>query len=116
LVYLTRLFNDMALKLITEMLGPNIRTPWLVEQGFLPTQISIGEGNSRSQTTVYIPYYDEMISAIPFGGFRPSIPEYPGITHYIKEALDAVYYGTKSPKEALDIAATKSASALGWES
>lgn len=57
-----------------------------------------------------------MISAVPFGGFRPSIPEYPEITHYIKEALDAVYYGTKSPKEALDIAATKSAAVLGWES
>ena len=54
-----------------------------------------------------------MISAVPFGGFRPSIPEYPEITHHIKEALDAVYYGTKRPKEALDIIATKSATALG---
>ena len=112
----TSLHKDLAWKLITEMLEPNILTPWLVEQGFLPTQISIGEGKSRSQTAVYIPYYDEMISAVPFGGYRPSIPEYPEITQYIKEALDAVYYGTKSPKEALDIAATKSASALGWES
>ena len=55
-----------------------------------------------------------MISAIPFGGARPNIPEYPQIAHYIKEALDAVYYDTKDPMEALDDAATKSAKALGW--
>jgi multiple sugar transport system substrate-binding protein len=98
------------------MLEPNILAPWLIEHGFLPTQISIGEGESRSQTSSYIPYYDKMISAIPFGGARPSIPEYPEIAHYIKEALDAVYYGTKDPKEALDDAAAKSAVILGWKS
>jgi multiple sugar transport system substrate-binding protein len=57
-----------------------------------------------------------MISAIPFGGSRPSIPEYPQIAHYIGEALNAVYYGTKDPKEALDDAAAKSAIILGWKS
>ena len=107
--------KDLAWKLITEMLEPNILAPWLEEQGLLPTQISIGEGKSRSQTSAYIPYYDEMISAVPFGGFRPSISEYPEIAHYIKEALDAVYYGTKSPKEALDEAAAESAIVLGWK-
>ena len=55
-----------------------------------------------------------MISAIPFGGARPSIPEYSEIAQYIKEALDAVYYGTQSPKQALDEAAVKSAKSLGW--
>jgi multiple sugar transport system substrate-binding protein len=34
--------------------------------------------------------------------------------HYIEEALNAVYYGTKDPKEALDDAAAKSALILGW--
>jgi multiple sugar transport system substrate-binding protein len=110
----TSLHKDMAWKLITLMLEPKILAPWLVEQGLQPTQISIGEGESRSQTSVYIPYYDEMVSAVAYGGFRPSIPEYPQIAHYIKEALDAVYYGTESPKEALDTAAAKSAIALGW--
>jgi len=28
--------------------------------------------------------------------------------------LDAVYYGTKDPKQALDEAAAKSAKSLGW--
>ena len=62
------------------------------------------------------PYYDEMISAIPFGGSRPSIPEFPQTAHYIEEALNAVYYGLKDPEEALDDAATKSAIILGWKS
>jgi multiple sugar transport system substrate-binding protein len=56
-----------------------------------------------------------MISAIPFRGSRPSIPEYPEIAQYIREVLDAVYYGTKDPIEASDDAATKSAIALGWK-
>jgi multiple sugar transport system substrate-binding protein len=110
----TSLHKDMAWKLITLMLEPKILAPWLVEQGLLPTQISIGEGESRSQTSVYTPYYDEMVSAVAYGDSRPSIPEYPQIAHYLQEALDAVYYGTKSPKEALDEAAVKSAIALGW--
>jgi multiple sugar transport system substrate-binding protein len=112
----TSLHKELAWKLITIMLEPNILAPWLIEHGFLPTQISIGEGESRSQTSSYIPYYDKMISAIPFGGARPSIPEYPEIAHYIKEALDAVYHGTKDPKEALDNAAAKSGVILGWKS
>ena len=56
-----------------------------------------------------------MISLIPFGDSRPSIPEYPQIAQYIKETLDSVYYGTKDPKEALDDAAAKSAIILGWQ-
>jgi multiple sugar transport system substrate-binding protein len=51
---------------------------------------------------------------IPFGQERPNIPEYPLIADHIREAIDAVYYGTKEPKQALDYAAAKSASALGW--
>jgi multiple sugar transport system substrate-binding protein len=112
----TSLHKDLAWKLITEMLEPKILAPWLTENGFLPTQIAIGEGTSRIQLSSYIPYYDEMISAIPFGGFRPSIQEYPQIAEFIKEALDAVYYGAANPKKALDEAAAKSAVTLGWSS
>ena len=112
----TSLHKDLAWKLITIMLEPNILATWLVEEGFLPTQIPIGESEIRSQTSSHVPYYDKMISAVPFGGSRPSIPEYPEIARYIKEALDAVYYGTKNSKQALDDAATKSAIALGWKS
>jgi multiple sugar transport system substrate-binding protein len=112
----TSLHKALAWKLITIMLEPNILAPWLAENGFLPTQIAIGEGGSRPHTSAYIPYYGKMISAIPFGGARPNIPEYPEIDQYIKQALDAVYYGTKDPKEALDDAATKSAAILGWKS
>jgi multiple sugar transport system substrate-binding protein len=112
----TSLHKAGAWKLITIMLEPNILAPWLTENGYLPTQIAIGEGGAGSHTSAYIPYYDEMISAIPFGGARPNIAEYPEIAQYIKEALDAVYYGTKDPKEALDDAAAKSAAILGWKS
>ena len=84
-----------------------------MEYSFLPTQIAIGKGAFRTQLSSYIPYYDELISAVPFEGSKPSIPEYPQIAYYLKEALDAVYYGTKDPKGALDDAAAKSASIPG---
>jgi multiple sugar transport system substrate-binding protein len=55
-----------------------------------------------------------MISMIPLGEGRPSIPKYPAIAEDIREALDDVYYGIKEPKQALNDAATKSAKTLGW--
>jgi multiple sugar transport system substrate-binding protein len=106
--------KDLAWKLITLMLEPDTLAPWLVEHRLLPTQVTIGEGKSRFNASYSYPYYDEMISAIPFGGARPNIPEYSQIAHYINEALNAVYNGTMDPKEALDDAAAKSALFLGW--
>jgi multiple sugar transport system substrate-binding protein len=55
-----------------------------------------------------------MISMIPMGKGRPSIPEYPAIADDIRQALDDVYYGIKEPKQALSDAARKSARTLGW--
>jgi multiple sugar transport system substrate-binding protein len=67
-----------------------------------------------ANTPPSFPYYDEMISMIPFGQGRPNIPEYSQIAVQIKEALDDVYYGLKDPKQALDDAAEASAEVLGW--
>jgi multiple sugar transport system substrate-binding protein len=106
--------KDLVWKVLTLMVEPKILAPWMAEHKLLPTQVTIGEGESRIEASTSSIYYDEMVSVIPFGGSRPSIPEYPQIAHYIKEALDAVYYDTKDPMEALDDAATKSANVLGW--
>ncbi len=108
--------KDLAWKLIALMVEPEILGPWMLDHSLLPTQVTIGEGERRLVGSASFPYYDEMISVIPFGGSRPSIPEYPLIAHHIKEALDAVYDHTRDPKEALDVAATKSAKILGWVS
>jgi multiple sugar transport system substrate-binding protein len=108
--------KDLAWKLITLTLEPKILTPWLIEHRVLPTQVTIGEGEPRLNASSSFPYYDDMISAIPFGGSRPSIPEFPQTAHYIEEALNAIYYGAKDPEEALDDAAAKSAIVLGWKS
>jgi multiple sugar transport system substrate-binding protein len=61
-----------------------------------------------------IPYYKEMVSMIPLGRQRPSIPEYSQVADSIHQAIDDVYSGTKEPKQALDDAAAKSAEILGW--
>jgi hypothetical protein len=63
----------------------------------LPTQISLGEGNGSYANLLRksIPFYDEMISMIPMGKGRTSIPEYPAIAEDIRQALDDVYYGIK---------------------
>jgi multiple sugar transport system substrate-binding protein len=111
----TSTHKDLAWELITTMLKPDILAPWLSQNGFLPTQIPIGQGHTLNLTeSSSFPYYNEMISLIPFGGSRPSIPEYPIIAEHIRQAIDDVYYGIKEPKRALDDAATRSAKALGW--
>jgi multiple sugar transport system substrate-binding protein len=106
--------KDLAWELITIMLEPQILGPYLTKHANMPTQIPIGEGQFSLEPRKVVPYYDLLVSMIASGGTRPSIPEYPQIAEFIKEALDAVYYGTTSPKEALDDAAEKSARALGW--
>jgi len=111
----TSTHKDLAWELITTMLKPDILAPWLSQNGFLPTQIPIGQGLTLNSTeSSSFPYYNEMISLIPFGGSRPSIPEYPIIAEHIRQAIDDVYYGIKEPKRALDDAATRSAKVLGW--
>ena len=111
----TSTHKDLAWDLITTMLKPDILAPWLSQNGFLPTQIPIGQGHTLNLTeSSSFPYYNEMISLIPFGGSRPSIPEYPIIAEHIRQAIDDVYYGIKEPKRALDDAATRSAKVLGW--
>lgn len=106
--------KDLAWELIMIMLKPEILSPMLAKYGYLPTQIPIGQGPYSAELRKSIPYYNELISLIPFGQERPNVPEYPLIADHIREAIDAVYSGTKKPKQSLDYAAAKSAIALGW--
>jgi multiple sugar transport system substrate-binding protein len=106
--------KDLAWEMITIMSESEIISPLLQKYGYLPTRISIGENPNPTSTNMRLPYYDQVVSMIEIGRTRPNIPEYSQIASYIKEALDAVYYDTKDPIEALDDAATKSAKALGW--
>jgi multiple sugar transport system substrate-binding protein len=83
--------------------------------GLLPTQRTLGEGQFSEQSRESIPYFEEMVSMIPDGRSRPNIPEYPEIAEHIHQAIQQVYNGSAaSSKDALDIAAAKSAQALGW--
>ena len=106
--------KDLVWELLTLMVDPEILTPMLQQEGYLPTQKPIGEGNYSSQLNSTIPYYSELISMIPEGNSRPNIPEYPQIAENIKQAIDEVFYNIKAPKQALDDAAKKTAEILGW--
>ena len=106
--------KDLAWELVATMVDPQVLTPMLQKEGYLPTQKPIGEGPYAANLNSTIPYYKEMISMIPIGHSRPSIPEYPQIADNIKQAIDQVYYGMKDSKQALDEAAAKSAKVLGW--
>ena len=48
----TSLHKELAWKLITIMLEPNILAPWLEVHGFLPTQIAIGEERPTPHTSM----------------------------------------------------------------
>jgi multiple sugar transport system substrate-binding protein len=106
--------KELAWELITIMLKPEILSPVLAKYGYLPTQVSIGEGPYSAVLRNLIPYYDQLIAMITFGHSRPNIPEYPQIADQIRQAIDEVYAGSKTPKEALDDAVEKSAKTLGW--
>jgi maltose-binding protein MalE len=57
-----------------------------------------------------------MVSMIPYGRGRQNPAEYPQIAEHIHEAIQQVYNGSAaSPREALDMAAAKSAASLGWK-
>jgi multiple sugar transport system substrate-binding protein len=106
--------KDLAWELLTLIVQPNILSPWLQRYAYLPTQNTIGSGPYSAPLKQTIPYYDKMVSMIPIGRARPSIPEYPQIAEHIRQAILEVEHGVKSPAQAMDDAAFKSAKVLGW--
>lgn len=106
--------KDLAWELVTIMVEPKILAPWLLKFGYLPTQSAIGEGYIDNSSLATFPYYQKMISMIPLGQVRPSIPEYPLLAQDISEAIKSVVLNGTDPREALQTAAAKSAKSLGW--
>ena len=105
--------KELAWELLTIMLEPEVLIPMLLQQGYLPTQKSIGEGPYSEKLKLTIPYYEELVSLISLGKGRPNIPEYPIIAEHIRNAIEQVYNGM-DPKTALDQASKQSERALGW--
>jgi len=106
--------SDLAWELITIMAEPQILGPFIQQFGFLPTQHTVGEGPSSEPLKESIPFFEEMVSMIPYGRGRPTAAEYPQIAEDIHQAIQQVYNGSASSKDALDMAAVKSADSLGW--
>jgi multiple sugar transport system substrate-binding protein len=107
--------SDLAWELITIIAEPEILGPFLQEYVYLPTQRTLGEGPSSEPLKESIPFFEEMVSMIPYGRSRPNIPEYPEIAEHIHQAIQQVYNGSAaSPEDALNTAAAKSADLLGW--
>jgi multiple sugar transport system substrate-binding protein len=106
--------SDLSWELITIVAQPEILGPFLQEYGYLPTQRTLGEGPSSQSLKESVPFFEEMVSMIPYARSRPSIPEYPEIAEHIHQAIQQVYNGSASPEDALNIAAYRSADSLGW--
>jgi multiple sugar transport system substrate-binding protein len=107
--------SDLSWELITIMAQPEILGPFIQQYGYLPTQRTLGDGPSSEPLKQSVPYFDEMVSMIPYGRSRPNIPEYPEIAEQVTQAIQQVYNGSASPRDALDMAAAKSAASLGWK-
>ena len=105
--------KELSWELLTIILEPNVLIPMLLQQGYLPTQKSIGEGQYAAKLKSTIPYYEELVSLISLGKGRPNIPEYPIVAEHIRNAIEQVYNGV-NPKQALDEASKQSSKALGW--
>jgi len=96
------------------MLTPKLLNPFLLQGGYLPTQISMGTSDLLYSIASSYPYYKQLVSMIPSAGTRPSIPEYPQIAYNIRQAIYEVQFENKDPKQALADAALRSTKALGW--
>jgi multiple sugar transport system substrate-binding protein len=107
--------SDLSWELITIMAQPEILSPFLQEYGYLPTQQVLGDDPASEPLKESIPYFEEMVSMIPYGRSRPNIPEYPEMVEHIHQAIQQVYNGSASPEDALNIAAANSADSLGWK-
>jgi multiple sugar transport system substrate-binding protein len=110
----TSIHKELAWKLIELILTPKLLNSFLLQGGYLPTQISMGANDLSNSTASSYPYYRQLVSMIPFAGTRPSIPEYPQIADSIRQAIYEVQFQNKDPKQALEMAALKSAKVLGW--
>jgi multiple sugar transport system substrate-binding protein len=106
--------SDLAWELITIMAEPQVLSPFLQQFGFLPTQHTVGEGPSSQPLKESIPFFEEMVSMIQYGRGRPNTAEYQEIAEHIHLAIQQVYNGSALPEDALNMAAAKSAQALGW--
>jgi multiple sugar transport system substrate-binding protein len=107
--------SDLSWELITILAEPEILSPFLAEYGYLPTQQVLGDGPLSEPLKQSVPFFEQMVSMIQYGRSRPNIPEYPEIAEHIDQAMQQVFNGSASPKEALDTAAAKSADLLGWK-
>ena len=107
--------SDLSWELVTIMAQPEILTPFLQEYGYLPTQKVIGDGPFAEPLKQTVPFFEEMVSMIPYGRSRPNIPEYPEIAEHVTQAIQQVYNGSALPEDALNTAAAKSADSLGWK-
>ncbi len=97
--------KDLVWELITTILKYNILSTRLVKYWYLQTQIPIGQGPYTKYLNQTIPYYNELISVIPYGHnrpIRPIIPEYQQIPDHIRQTIDEVFNRTKKPKQELD--------------
>jgi multiple sugar transport system substrate-binding protein len=106
--------SDLSWELVTIMAQPEILTPFLQQYGYLPTQKVIGDGPFSESLKQSVPYFEELVSMIPYGRSRPNIAEYPEIAEHVTQAIQQVYNRSASPEDALDMAAAKSADSLGW--
>jgi multiple sugar transport system substrate-binding protein len=88
---------------------------FLQQYGYLPTQRTLGDGPSSEPLKQSVPYFEEMVSMIPYGRSRPNIPEYPEIAEHVTQAIQQVYNGSALPEDALNTAASRSADSLGWK-
>ncbi len=111
----TSAHKDLAWELLAILQDPDVLTEMLAQYAYLPTQKTITEQEPYATTMGdAIPFFDEFAEALPQGRNRPNIAQYPELAEHIRIAIEEVYYGKKSPEEALNDAAKKSADVLGW--
>lgn len=105
--------KGLAWELHTILVDSKISTPRLEQNGFLPTQKSLGSVRSQLSLIKQSSYYNNSTSMILTGHARFNVSEYPQKADHTTQAIEDVYNGIKEPKQALDDANAKCATGLG---
>jgi multiple sugar transport system substrate-binding protein len=96
---------DLAWELVSIAGGAESQFQYTAARGYVPTFYSLME---RADDYYDVdPFFNVILSQLPYAHFRPGIPQYTEISAAVQDAIQAAVLGRMEPEEALDAAADK---------
>ena len=96
---------ELAWELVSIAGGAESQFGYTKARGYVPTFYSLmKKADAYSNKD---PFFDVILSQLPYAHFRPGLPQYTEISAAVQDAIQAAVLGQMKPKAALDAAAEK---------